>query len=204
MLSSLWLKNSRSVSVTGQKRRPWSLITSVYGSYRNIRLSFKIQNTVFLTERRLLGLAFLCVLVLFLSRIPKLIVIWHDNSLNEAIPSLIGIYAFASIFFAPLVLYLFAAVCRLVSKFFHGQGSFRSSRLAVFWGIIISAPFLLTNGIVQGYLYGTSIAVIVDFLTGALFAWIIASTIAESENFVSPLPLFLITTGATAYLTFMN
>ena len=185
-------------------KRPLSFIPTIFEAYRNFRMSYRIQSTKHISEARLLSLAFLGVIILFIARLPELIVLWHNNLLNDVIPSLVGISLFTSMFFAPLILYSLSAVIHIVAKLFKGKGTFKTSRLALFWSIVVSSPILLINGIVQGYFYETLLARFFDLLTMFFVLWIVSSIIVESEKFSSVLPLFSITVCFTLYFTFSS
>lgn len=51
----------------------------------------------------------------------------------------------------PLLLYIIAGVTHLVARIFGGQGSFYSTRIALFWALLATAPALLLYGLIVGF-----------------------------------------------------
>ena len=104
------------------------------------------------------------------------------------IPSLL----FLAVFFMPLFLYLLSAILHLGLKVCGGKGTFYQVRLGFFWSITVSAPMLITFGIIQGYAAGNLIYYISDILSDLILAWIVSNIVAVAEKFNSPYPKFSI------------
>lgn len=56
------------------------------------------------------------------------------------------------LFWAPLMCYALAGVSRLVGMIFRGRGTWYSTRLALFWTMLATAPAWLFAGLVNGFL----------------------------------------------------
>ena len=92
----------------------------------------------------------------------------------------------------PLFLYLVSAILHLGFKVCGGKGTFYQGRLGFFWSITVSAPMLITFGIIQGYAAGNLIYYISDILSDLILAWIVSNIVAVAEKFNSPYPMFSI------------
>lgn len=74
------------------------------------------------------------------------------------------------------VLYGLAALSHLVTRVFGGQGSWYGARLALFWALVATSPFVLLSGMVAGLIGPGPQLALVGGLTFAafLFQWIMA------------------------------
>lgn len=94
-----------------------------------------------------------------------------------------GITFFYMLIGWPLALYAIAAITHLVAKIFRAKGTHYSARLALFWGLLATAPVLLLHGLTVG-LVGPGIeANLVGTVWWCAFAWIWSQSfwVAESE-----------------------
>ncbi len=66
--------------------------------------------------------------------------------------ALIGINLFALIFFAPVLFYGIAALSHGVARAVGGRGSGFASRMALFWALLATAPWMLFQGLVGGFI----------------------------------------------------
>jgi hypothetical protein len=74
------------------------------------------------------------------------------------------------------VLYGLAALSRLVARTFGGQGTLYGARLALFWALVATSPFVLLSGMVAGLIGPGPQLALAGGLTFAafLFQWITA------------------------------
>ena len=131
-------------------------------------------------DRALVFLIVACLLI-FVAQWPRL------SLAAELDPSMpfdvrIGGALLGWLFLAPLALYAIAAVSRIMAWLAGGTGSWYSARLALFWSLLVAAPFWLLNGLFAG-LTGAGA---VKALTGALalisFVAVWLSSLYEAET----------------------
>lgn len=89
-----------------------------------------------------------------------------------------------TVFLVPLFAYAFAAISHLICKPFGGKGSFYSSRLALFWALLVVAPLMLLQGLVQGFIGEGPAAKLMSFvvMVAFLYQWINALIVAEGPD----------------------
>ena len=99
-------------------------------------------------DRALVFLVVACLLI-FVAQWPRLsLAATADPSMPFDVR--IGGALLGWIFLAPLGLYAIAALSRIIARLFGGQGDWYSARLALFWSLLVAAPFWLLNGLVAG------------------------------------------------------
>ena len=120
-------------------------------------------------EDRALAYLMAGCLVVFIAQMPRLAREAHLS--GQDLNMMMGGTLLAWIFIAPLALYLLAMLSHWVAKVFKGRGSPYGARLALFWALLASAPLMLLNGLVAGFI-GPGIALqLVGFLWFACFCW---------------------------------
>lgn len=84
--------------------------------------------------------------------------------------ALLGINLFALIFIAPLLFYALAGIAHAILRALGGKGEGFASRMALFWALLATAPWMLFQGLVAGFigagagLTATGLAVAAAFL----------------------------------------
>jgi hypothetical protein len=86
------------------------------------------------------------------------------------------------VFIAPLMFYALGAVSHLVARVFGGKGTWFSSRLALFWALLVVSPLVLLNGLVAGFIGGGTGATAVGVLVLAGFVYLWVSMLIEAER----------------------
>jgi hypothetical protein len=86
------------------------------------------------------------------------------------------------VFIAPLMFYALGAVSHLVARVFGGKGTWFSSRLALFWALLVVSPLVLLNGLVAGFIGGGTGATAVGVLVLAGFVYLWISMLIEAER----------------------
>ena len=84
---------------------------------------------------------------------------------------------------APLAMYGLAAVVHILTRPFRGQGSWFTSRLALFWSFLALSPLVLAHGIVAGVI-GPSGAgqTALAAAVATSFVWLWGSAMVEAEK----------------------
>ena len=121
-------------------------------------------------EAQLLAMAMAVCFAGFLSALPREMARVPD----EARLAAVGWLFTGAMFFGPLMLIGLAALSRLVSQAFGGQGSWQHARLALFWALVLSLPLLLLGNLGSGWIAFFA-------LCGMLVIW--SQTLSEAEEF---------------------
>lgn len=163
-----------------------ALVGRILGSYGDVRASWRREWAAGPDEARLLFFVFLGCALLFLARLPDLIMV--NSETGQTGPAMIAGNLVGAIFFAPLLLYGLAALSRLVSRIFGGRGSWQSTRLALFWAILLGVPFVLLSGAFGSVLRlggMAGVAEAIGTVVSLLVLWFWALCLAEAEGFRS-------------------
>jgi len=78
--------------------------------------------------------------------------------------------------------YGLAALSRVVSRTFGGQGSWYGARIALFWALATLSPLMLLQGLVAGMIGPGPGLWLVSALTGIGFLWLWLSMLHEAER----------------------
>ena len=165
-------------------------VSSIFRSYFDLKASYLAEVGRPHSEARLLAYAFFIGIILFLTKLPVLMTGHLSLSDGSELTSRIGMTLFSSLFFVPLFLYILAGLTHTVSIIFRGEASFYQARLAFFWAIIVSSPFLLIDSLVQEISTHDLLALILEGLAVFFCAWIFSVVYSAAENFKSHWILF--------------
>lgn len=88
----------------------------------------------------------------------------------------------ATVFILPPTLYGVAAISHLIARAIGGRGSHFGARLALFWALLCTAPLMLLNGIVAGFIGQGVQAMLVGLVVLAAFVWLWLTLLAEAER----------------------
>ncbi len=146
-----------------------SLIGDIARAYRAPAKAFKVQLQRAGEERILLFIFLFCFLS-FVARLPDLARITALS--HEPIPlsARVGAMFVSSVFMAPLMMYLVAALSHLVLRMFGGKGSWRLARMALAWAALVTVPLVLISGGTKVFAPGLPFS-IATALTGVVFLW---------------------------------
>lgn len=151
------------------------------------------------SEARLLFYVMCSDIIFFLSWTIKTVVA-PTATAAEKLPVQVGLWLVLALLARTTIMYLFAGFLKLLSQAFGGQGGWYETRVAVFWGALISAPFgFLAALITVGLSYvEDSIPLLRDDLVAMLpyylgllpFLWYISAGVAEAHRFTRVSSLF--------------
>lgn len=152
------------------------------------------------SEGRLLYLLLWSNLAFFLSWTFKAVVV--PNETGVSLVSLeIGALFLISMVGRTAALYLFAMIAGAIARILGGRGSWRNTRVAVFWGAFVTAPFgviaamltvLFTNLEVYYPIFGAAWISGPPYYLGLLpFVWYISAGVAKAQGFQKTSPIFL-------------
>ncbi len=146
-----------------------ALTTDIVATYRRPGAVLRAILARGPSEPRALAYLMAGCVVLFVARWPALARQAHleDQDLNMLMGgSLLGL-----VFIAPLILYGLAFLVHLVSQATGGQGTAFGARMALFWSLLASAPLILLNGLVAGFIGPGAALQLVGLIWFGLFLW---------------------------------
>jgi hypothetical protein len=151
------------------------------------------------SEARLLFYVMFSDIIFFLSWTIKTVVA-PTASAAEKLPVQIGLWLVLALFARTTTMYLFAGLLKLLSQVFGGRGGWYETRVAVFWGALVAAPFgflaaLVTVGLsyVEEFtpILSNPIVAMLPYYLGLLpFLWLISAGVAEAQRFSRVSTLF--------------
>ncbi|HIP22506.1 MAG TPA: hypothetical protein EYG79_02750 [Rhodobacteraceae bacterium] len=138
-------------------------------------------------EERLLIFLVVAILLFFVARIPNLLASSTAQATEEISNTAIFITNLvSSFFFAPLLFYGMASVSRIISKLFGGTGNGYSTRLALFWALLVVSPLALLSTILQSLFPVLWLATALPVVMFLLFAFVWGACLSVAEGFRSP------------------
>jgi hypothetical protein len=130
-------------------------------------------------DRALMILMVGCAIV-FIAQLPRLS---REAFLTgQELDMLMGATLMAWIFLAPLLLYGLAGLSYLVARLLGGQGEGYGARLALFWALLASSPFVLLHGLVAGFIGSGPQLQGVGFVWLVLFLWFWISGLRQAQR----------------------
>lgn len=163
----------------GASVRLMSLVGNIVRAYRAPAKTFGVQ-MVRAGEERILLFIFLFSFLSFVSRLPELMLINMNTGGETPLFARVAAMFVASVFMAPLMMYLLAALSHLVMRLFGGRGTWRLARLALAWAALVSAPLVLISGILKVFVPGP-LFMVVTLLTAVVFLWQWAISLRAAE-----------------------
>jgi len=155
-------------------------------AYRGFGASMKRRLDEHPGEERLLIYLVIAILLFFVARIPNLLEVSAIQATADiSIQAIFVTNLVSSFFFAPLMLYLVAALSHLVAKAFGGKGTSYGARLALFWTLLVIAPLSLVSTMLQAAFpadWFSSILLVGLFL---FFTFVWGTCLSVSEGFKS-------------------
>ena len=89
---------------------------------------------------------------------------------------------FGSVVILPLAMYGVAGLSHVLAKAVGGQGTFYGARLALFWTLLATSPWILFYGLVRGLIGPGTQATLVGALGGIAFLVIWLAALREAES----------------------
>lgn len=184
-----------------------TLYQEILAAYRGAGASMRRQMVQVKGEERLLVYIVLACLLLFVARVPGLMVLAQTSDNAEITPtSLIGTSFAITLFFAPLFFYAIAAFSHMIAQAFGGKGSYFEARLALFWALLVTTPLVLLSSMVNVVVPSPVLVQSTGLIIFLVFAFFWASCLNVAEQFRSFVPVMIfivfIGLGLTAALRF--
>ena len=151
------------------------------------------------SEARLLFYVMCSDIIFFLSWTIKTVVAPTDAAAAK-LPVQIGLWLVLALLARTTTMYLFAAFLRTLSRVFGGQGGWYETRVAVFWGALVSAPFGFLAALITVSLswvehlapmMQNDVVALLPYYLGLLpFLWFISAGVVEAQRFSRVSALF--------------
>lgn len=98
-----------------------------------------------------------------------------------AVQALMGINLFVLLFVAPVLFYLIAGLSHLAVRALGGRGLAYASRMALFWALLATAPLMLFQGLLAGFLGHTAAMTATGLAVGLAFLWLWLTLLHEAH-----------------------
>lgn len=188
-----------------------SLGARVLGAWRDMRASTRRLLREKPGEARLILYVVASDMVFFLSWSLKTMVAPVEGVPPLVSPDRIGLLMAGALMLRTAVMYLFSFLVFAVARMARGQGSWKETRTAVFWGALVSAPFGLLAALLSVWLGILSpslpilqqswVALPVYWLGLIPFVWYISAGVAEAQKFRMTGPTFMVMSVLALALT---
>lgn len=130
-------------------------------------------------DRALIFVMAFCV-VAFFAQMPGLARRAHLEQVE--LNMLLGGALLGTVFILPLFFYTLALVSHWAARLVGGQGSAYGARLALFWALLSSAPLVLLNGLVAGFIGPGPAQTLVGLIWVAVFVWFWLSGLRQAQR----------------------
>ncbi len=131
-------------------------------------------------EDRALAFVMAFCVVGFIAQLPGLARQAHLEGLE--LNMLMGGALMGSVFILPLFFYLLAWISYFAARMVGGGGTSYGARLALFWALLASAPLVLLNGLVSGFIGPGPAHTVAGLLWVAVFLWFWLSGLRQSQK----------------------
>ncbi len=131
-----------------------STVSAILRSYRAPRDVMRKHRAEGADEALGLMWLFIACILFFVARLPELSRQSHFAALEgveQPVASLALPLFYGTVLLAPLMFMLVAALGHLAAKALGGQGVWLDGRLALFWALLCTAPVVLFQGMVAGF-----------------------------------------------------
>lgn len=160
-----------------------SMTLRMLASWRNPRAVMRTILSEGKREDRALVTIMAAAAIMFVAQWPDLA---RKAYLDPSIPleGRLSAALMSFMFMMPLVAYIVSALLHLVMRVCGGRGSFYTARMAFFWALLCTAPFMLLHGLVLGFIGPGAASNLIGALVflGFLYQWINAVIVAEGPD----------------------
>ena len=130
-------------------------------------------------DRALIFVMAFCI-VAFIAQMPSLARRAHIEGVE--LNMLLGGALMGSVFILPLCFYTIALLSHWVARMMGGNGTPYGARLALFWALLSSAPLVLLNGLVAGFIGPGPALTLVGLIWVAVFFWFWLSGLRQVQR----------------------
>lgn len=134
-------------------------------------------------EDTLLAYAVLAGFIAFAARLPGLIAIQRAAG-SDAPPlaTMVGASFVVYAMFAPLFMYLLAALSHLAARLLGGEGSWHGARLALFWGLLSVQPLVILSALVTAMSPWAWLSQLISLVFAGMFFWVWLGGLMAAER----------------------
>ncbi len=130
-------------------------------------------------DRALIFVMAFCI-VSFIAQMPSLARRAHLEGVE--LNMLLGGALLGSVFILPLFFYSLALISHWAARLAGGKGTPYGARLALFWALLSSAPLVLLNGLVAGFIGSGPTLTLVGLIWVAVFVWFWLSGLRQVQR----------------------
>ena len=159
-----------------------STAQAIFRSYRAPRAVARDFRAAGADEATGLGWLFAACILFFIAQLPGLS---RTSHLSDGEMPLFGLALgtfFGTMLLAPILFYVLASLSHFVANALGGQGSITDARLAMFWGLLASAPVVLFQGLVAALIGPGQQATLVALASFMVFLWVWLNSLIELEG----------------------
>ncbi len=134
-------------------------------------------------EDTLLAYAVLAGFIAFAARVPGLIDIQRAAGADAPpLSTMVGASFVVYAMFAPLFMYLLAALSHLAARLLGGEGSWHGARLALFWGLLAVQPLVILSALANSLSPWPWFSQILSLAFAGMFFWVWLGGLMAAER----------------------
>ena len=175
------------------------LFERIWDAWKDMRASTRRMIEEGPSEARLLFFVLISDLVFFLSWAIK-IQVAPTAAINDMMPEDSAIFLVGALILRTMTVYAFAVLVALGLKAIGGKGTMKDTRIGIFWGAFVAAPFGLLAAVVTFLMakaepmmpfLGNETVSLMPLWVGLLpYVWFVSAGAAEAHKFKKVFPLF--------------
>lgn len=145
-----------------------SLTSDMIGSYRAPSKAFARQLREGVSEARVLAYLMIAVVVIFIAQLPRLS---RESFIDPSIEfdARVGAAILGWLFFMPLALYALSFIVVVLQKLVGMKAHGFTTRMALFWALLVSTPVWLLQGLVAGLIGNGPALTLVNVVLAIVF-----------------------------------
>ena len=162
-----------------------STVTAILRTYRAPREVMATHRAAGADEASGLTWLFVACILFFVARLPEVSRQSHLAGLegvDTPVASLALPLFYGTVLMAPLMFLLIAALSHLIARVFGGKGTWRGARLALFWSLLCTTPFVLFQGLIAGFIGPGAALTAASLLVFSVFIVIWMYCLIEMES----------------------
>lgn len=160
-----------------------SLTRDMLQSYRRPSGPFTRQLREGVSESRILAYLMISVLVIFVAQLPRLSrEAYLDPSI--AFEARVGAAIMGWLFLMPLVLYALSFILVIVQKLIRMKSHAFTTRMALFWSLLLSTPLWLLQGLVAAMIGAGPALTLVNILIGILLIVMLVACLRAASTYL--------------------
>lgn len=132
-------------------------------------------------EARALTFLLIACFLFFVAQMPGLSREAHLNPDGDGLFAMASGRFWGAVLLAPIFFYALAGISHLIARLLGGKGGYYGARLALFWSLLVVAPFILLRGLLVGFAGTGPLAGASGLIIGLgfVFYWMISLRVAE-------------------------